>query len=100
MKIKRGDQLFPYCKSECLQRKNGTCAGMRLKDTPVFELLEKDPILATIVGEFHATDPPCGHYHEYSERVKFYDERGDEEVPRKRKLTKPKPKRKICRCKK
>jgi hypothetical protein len=110
MKLKYGDQLFPYCKSECIKRKRDECPGMRFRDAPLFETLQENPVLSTIVGGYHATHPPCSYYIKHMDELKDQDERDDPkdimnrvrayDEERKKKSSKAKPKRKICRCKK
>jgi len=96
-----GDELYPYCKKECIRRRDGKCSGLRPRDDKMFEIIQRDPVLNQIVGPDHATHPPCSYYIKNRDLLMDIDgTRKPKDVIqiRRKKITKPKLKKK-CRCK-
>jgi len=109
---KFGDQLYDYCKYECPLRKRKECEGIRYSDTDVFEKMKRNPTLGKIVSDFHLLHPPCNYYWDMTNKkidIDMEDIESGNYNPkrskihgspvqiRKKKTSKPKPKRKIIK---
>lgn len=114
MRMSFGEELFDYCKYECPRKLQNKCKGMRLNDTPMYNIIKHNPTLSSIVGNFHTIHPPCDFYNKIANLKDNIDQEdfemgnvnrirrkydGDIIELRKRTYKKPITKRKRCKCK-